>query len=599
VPIWSVFAWVLALGLPVLLVFSAAMAVFRGLWRHQVLLAPLFGVLGTAAAAWMSFLAYWANPVFGLVVTSGLIVAAVVAFARSRLWLQWRAALPLLALLVGSLIFSIGFTYVWGAGPDPYTVVANRFFYFSLPVDNTIPRLFQEHLMQSQSTHPLIGDWNGGDRPPLQVGFELLFSPFLAAGQAIAGAAGGGSFTVAGLGGVLPTGATFVLDVFAQYLWIPAGYGFLRLLGFARRPSVGALMLAAVVPSTVVNTLFTWPKMLSAALVLTAFGFLFATRRAKTGASWTFVFAVIAAVFGALAHGAAAFALPALVAVGLYALRGRGVRSAFSPIALGASIGLVLYLPWIVYQRFVDPPGDRLLKWHLAGITTPTDTSFLHVLASQYFRQPLSETLTARLQNLVTFLGLDQGHLVFPFNYLTPIGFRTEDWTSTLFALGVVALASLVAMLVWSTVRFRSLTIVDKERLLLIGAMMLSVIVWGLLLFSPNATIVAQGSHSWMFVFTLVPFAWLLQRLPRIGWSLIVLQAAVFVSVYYDWLLGTRTAESPSTPAITVFVLGLLILVTAPMLLAKHADLVPDRESGSTTLPRNAVDSTRHYQPSA
>ncbi|SDY48199.1 hypothetical protein [Herbiconiux ginsengi] len=585
-PIWSVFAWVVALGVPVLLVFSAAMAVFHGLWWRQPLLAPLFGVLGTAAAAWVSFLAYWAHPVFGLVVTSSLIVAAVVVFARSRLWVHWRAAVPLLALLMGSLIFSIGFTYVWGAGPDPYTVVANRFFYFSLPVDNTIPRLFQEHLMHSQSTHPLIGDWNGGDRPPLQVGFELLFSPFLAAGQSIAGAVGGGSFTVAGLGGALPTGATFALDVFAQYLWIPAGYGFLRLLGFARRASVGALVLAAVVPSTVVNTLFTWPKMLSAALVLTAFGFLFATRRAQTGANWTFVFAVVAAVFGVLAHGAAAFALPALVVVGLYALRGIGRRSAFAPIAVGASIGLALYLPWIAYQRFVDPPGDRLLKWHLAGVTTPTDTSFLHVLASQYFRQPISEALDARVQNLVTFLGLDQGHLVFPFNQLTTIGFRTEDWTSTLFALGAVALGSLVAMLVWSAVRFRSLTVLDKERLLLIGAMMLSVVVWGLLLFSPNATIVAQGSHSWMLVFTLVPFAWLLQRLPRIGWGLIVLQAVLFVSVYYDWLLGTRTAESPSIPAIVVFVLGLLFLLTAPLLLASDPSTRSRRRAELEVRPR-------------
>ena len=52
--------------------------------------------------------------------------------------------------------------------------------------------------------------------------------------------------------------------------------------------------------------------------------------------------------------------------VGGYAMSGRGPR--WGRLA-GGLLALVLYAPWLAYQRLYDPPGDRLLKWHLAGVT--------------------------------------------------------------------------------------------------------------------------------------------------------------------------------------------------------------------------------------
>jgi hypothetical protein len=575
---WFVLAWLAILSIPVLIVFFAAVTAFRRLWVHTPVLAPLFGTIGTAFVSWLAFGAYWVHPVVGLVMTSAVVASSVAVFAHGGLWRRWRPAVPLLALVAGSLVFSIAFAYLWGAGSDPYTVIQNRFFYFTLPVDNTIPRLFTDHLLTNQGTHALIGDWNGGDRPPLQAGFELVFSPLVAAGQAVAAlaggtAVGGAPIAVTGLGGTMPLGATFALDVLAQCLWVPAGYGLLRILGFRSWVSVGALVLASLIPTMLVNTLFTWPKMMSAALVLTSIAFLFATRRANSGATWTFVFAVVAAAFAVLAHGAAAFAIPALVIIGLYSLRGRGVRASFTPIALGATFGILLYLPWLAYQRFVDPPGDRLLKWHLAGVTTPTPDSFADVLVAQYSALPLHEAVTNRLEGLATIFGLDQGRLILPLGHVTDVGLRTADWTSTLFALGLVALISIVAMLIWSGRRFRTLDSLDKQRLLLIGSMVLCIVVWWLVLFLPNATIVAQGSQSWMLVLALVPFAWLLERAPRIGWALIVVQAAALVGVYFGVVLIGTEPGALSVRALVVAALALVWLIVAPLALARRADV--------------------------
>jgi hypothetical protein len=577
----AVLVWFALLGVPVALVFVAAMTGFQRLWLPSPVLAPVFGVLGTALAAWAVFGAYWAHPVAGLVTASAALGGSIVVVARGRLWRHLRAALPLLALLLGSIVFSVGFAYLWGAGSDPYTVVENRFFYFTLPIDNTLPHLFGDRLALHQSTHLLIGDWNGGDRPPLQTGFELLFSPVIAAGQGIARLTGVGgdaigSIGVVGLGGTMPVGAAFALDVFAQYLWVPAGYGLLRMLGFGTRPTIGALVLVSLIPTTVVNTLFTWPKLLSAALVLTSLALLLAARRRGTPRSnGLFVAAVVAAVMGVLAHGAAAFAIPALVVLGLWALRGRGVRASFTPIGLGATLGLVLYLPWLAYQRFADPPGDRLLKWHLAGVTTPTPDSFLSVLVDRYSALPLSEAVHNRLEGLATLVGLDQGHLLFvPLHRLT-VGLRTEDWTSTLFALGVAGVASLVAFVVWSAIRRRSLDATDRQRLLLVGAMALCMLVWWLVLFEPNATIVAQGSQSWVFVLALVPVAWVLERAPRTGLALICLQAAVLVVVYFGVVLIDAEPVPLSRAAAVVCGLGLACLLVLPLALTPPAPRPP------------------------
>src|SRR6185295_10615381 len=72
------------------------------------------------------------------------------------------------------------------------------------------------------------------------------------------------------------------------------------------------------------------------------------------------------AIFAGLAwlsHGGAAFSLIAVAPWVLWRVfRGEG-RAWLA----AAAVFLLLAVPWFAYQRFYDPPGDRLLKWHLGG----------------------------------------------------------------------------------------------------------------------------------------------------------------------------------------------------------------------------------------
>ena len=74
--------------------------------------------------------------------------------------------------------------------------------------------------------------------------------------------------------------------------------------------------------------------------------------------------AVVLAVLSVLAHGGTAFALLAFVPF-LIPLR-RKVTAV--GVAWCAAAAAALYLPWMMYQRFVAPPGDRVVKWILAGV---------------------------------------------------------------------------------------------------------------------------------------------------------------------------------------------------------------------------------------
>ncbi|WP_457395555.1 hypothetical protein, partial [Roseateles sp. P5_E1] len=58
-------------------------------------------------------------------------------------------------------------------------------------------------------------------------------------------------------------------------------------------------------------------------------------------------------------------------------------------------------MPWIAYQRFIDPPGDRLIKWHFAGKVPPGTESALHALVDAYSHLTPSQWLHARLQDIM------------------------------------------------------------------------------------------------------------------------------------------------------------------------------------------------------
>ena len=105
-----------------------------------------------------------------------------------------------------------------------------------------------------------------------------------------------------------------------------------------------------------------------------------------------------------LAHGASAFFL--LPLLGLAAWRG---LPSWRWLGAAALVGVVLLAPWSAYQRFADPPGDRLLKWSAGrGELTIVEDGALETIADGYADAGVGGTLGNKWRNLRTIAAVDQ-----------------------------------------------------------------------------------------------------------------------------------------------------------------------------------------------
>ena len=73
-----------------------------------------------------------------------------------------------------------------------------------------------------------------------------------------------------------------------------------------------------------------------------------------------------------LAHGGAIFFL--LAAAFYFSVTRATGRITYMVFSIATFLSI--YTPWVFYQRVIQPPGDRLLKWHLAGVIPVTEESF-------------------------------------------------------------------------------------------------------------------------------------------------------------------------------------------------------------------------------
>ena len=52
--------------------------------------------------------------------------------------------------------------------------------------------------------------------------------------------------------------------------------------------------------------------------------------------------------------------------------------------AVSALTFFTAYLPWLLYQKYYEPPGNRLLKMHLAGAPGVDSRGFIQALLVAY-----------------------------------------------------------------------------------------------------------------------------------------------------------------------------------------------------------------------
>jgi hypothetical protein len=151
----------------------------------------------------------------------------------------------------------------------------------------------------------------------------------------------------------------------------------------------------------IVNGFFVWPKLLPAAMLLAAAALVITPLWKQVGRNaWGAV--LVAALLGLamLGHGSSLFGIVPLVLIAAL----RGVPS-WRWLGVAALVGLLLIGSWSAYQRYGDPPGNRLVKYTLAGVTGIDDRGVSEAVSDAYGEAGFGGTLHNKAENFVTMAG--------------------------------------------------------------------------------------------------------------------------------------------------------------------------------------------------
>jgi hypothetical protein len=216
----------------------------------------------------------------------------------------------------------------------------------------------------------------------------------------------------------------------------------------------------------------------------------------------------------------------------------------------GLLSAIILYIPWLIYQKVINPPGDRLLKWHIANQHRVTDDSFLTALIDYYSHMSFHEWIELRVSHLNrifhTLYG-DVGHLFdLTNNRLLDNVFFSVDYSYMFFS-------SFFLLLVWF-VRYPTRE-QRKFTRLLITSFVLYIVFWVLILTS--GTVIHQGAHfGWFSGFIAVSLViYFLNQ--TLFYLLALLNVGLFVKIY---ILGYCFKEDMVSSSIFLLMVILFLL---------------------------------------
>jgi len=352
---------------------------FRG-WPHASVLVPALVILFSSLTGWLVFWAWFISPVVGMLTSAGFLGLTVIGFLRRQSSLFTP---EISAPLIFSLLISVFYLCVAGDRghlEEGGIQIAHRYW---VSVDNVIPKLFADNLLvnRNELLTNTFGDWKFSDRPPLQTGMILLLYGFAdpSVRQPI----------------------YVVLGLVVNSLWILGLWAFLRTLKLDERRIALIVLTTATVGAIYINTIYAWPKMLAAAL-----SFSVAIILMVRGLPVKFSSAVAgcAAALAMLAHGGAAFGLIGFVFIAIPSLREWRIKG----VLIGIVVAACTYVPWMAYQKVFDPPGDRLVKWHLAGtaIDRVDERPPARAIIERYSEEGFRGTVANKITNLRTLLGI-------------------------------------------------------------------------------------------------------------------------------------------------------------------------------------------------
>lgn len=472
------------------LLWLAAVRLLRKSGRVAESWIPLAGVAVVATGGYLLFWAYFAHPTLGQALSWGLVAAGPVILCLTREPKPGkRESEPDEARRVARLTITIGLLYLailhlFPTSLDFYSLAANRF-RPGLPSDNQLPFEAAERLVAGVPLRQAKSDWISSDRPPLQCGWELITWPVLA--QL----------------GVDPRAASGTAAVWFQLSWVAAAFGLLRALGLSSRRTAGWVAVIALAGFFLQNTTFTWPKLSAAAFACAAFVLWIHVRPGTQRRDDVLVGAGFAALAW-LSHGGVAFSYLALAPWLIW----RCCRGEWRLWILGALVFALFAAPWIAYQKYSDPPGNRLLKWHLAGHVPKDPRGTLETLRDSYRAVSWAEIWGHKRLNLATQIQGNWAGLL-TVSPATAVHRRNQEFFFTARALTWWPLALLLLPLAWrphlhgpGQARYRRL------QLGLLAWTLATLLVWCGLMFTGGSAVIHQGSYAVMLAAFVLCSAW-------------------------------------------------------------------------------------------
>ena len=469
--------------------------------------AAMVTIVASAALGYVGFWLYFESRVLGRVLSFG-IVAASIALVVTTLAREPRLrdlARKLTLPFAYVLVVAACYTCLLFLFKNPFATGAEfanvRFFSQVRPGDNQIPLIFAEKIYAQAPLEPFCcGDWRSSDRPPLQAGIFLLQRPLKAFGNVRL------NYQLLGTG--------------LQCLWVCGVWVLLKTLR-APPPRIKQVLGFLVFSGFLFyNSVYVWPKLLAATFVLFTISILFEASISRRPVTWFEAgLAALNFALAMLAHPGSVFSAPAIVLLLI------ATRHSVNPRKLVAGVGLIVIFvaPWLAYQKFYDPPGNRLLKMHLAGVGQIDSRSTWQAIEDSYESLNLKTILTYKWANAKTLIG--------PHPFL--IG-RSEEaraaqreyvWN----ALGVLN-AGWVALLLIAFRKNMSPALPHSSLLIIMAIS--NLLVWCLVLIGPAYTLTAHGSYADLLLLSIGLLGFLL-ILPRAALlSLFGLQILNFFTVW-------------------------------------------------------------------
>jgi len=464
----------------------------------------------------LAFLAYLASFVFLLNAVVGRIACGLVGLASlgvtARQWTHPGAKASMLQVDVWLPILLL-FFYTASCllvlllhGGDPSHAVSHQ-----LPPDNILPRMLADRLWNGASVNPFYEDWLSSDRPPLQAALYLLCRPF--------------EFLKFKTEDIYP-----ITSILFQTTWLPALYLLARGLHFSRFAMGFMLVWFAGSGFFLVHSIYTWPKLLSASLFLGGLSILlFCAKNLPKKYPAALLGLSLLWALSLLSHGGILFSF---LAVPLLPSAWR-LAAAQPRAILGAlAVFILMSLPWAAYQKFYDPPGNRLIKWHLGGAIPIDSRSSGETLRDSYGTLTFHQWLQNRRGNLQVSLFLDRPQadtfqsVAGLQYYLTSEGFFRITAVLGLLNIGFVVL---VASCLMKKHRGPPDGSACGELLLMnIGCYL----IWIVLMFRPDSAIVHQGSYAMIILFMMIAALGITKLPPWISLSLLACQWTFFTFAY-------------------------------------------------------------------